>query len=465
MLTCAGDEIATLTIRSTWHRHARPRPWTLLAGVLALAACGEPVVESDEGQLQVHPEGLVQDVAGQASSPALAGDSACLSWVGWRLDPSEPWRPPGLESDLSRCFELSLAGPATLTQAPDTCLSFDAPGEAVLTLSPKPQCVLDDAPVSFAPDTLRIPILSADQVALRARVAPHLLAARALADDPGAVLVGAPSLPPEWGELPAVLRVPHGGGISITTGLVDPQDPDTFVMHEESLLEISSDVASRRPWVDVDRQVSTIQIDEGEQASFLARIGAASPEPFVTVVGTPPCQAASLDLIAVASQGETAQELRPDYVQALVRDANGDLLYGAPIEWSDATGSLSFPPWWSMEEGIQQYSADQLTYIGDMFGFVDEPTPRTVEIVARYCGLEDSLAFSWTQQPRGEVEGTEFPPVTTTGGDSTTGDTDGDAPQGGTSSGCACTSAGPAPGLPALAMLTLGALARRRRPR
>ena len=333
----------------------------------------------------------------------------------------------------------------------------------MLTLSPKPQCLLEDTPVSFAPDVLRIPILSADQVALRARVAPHLLAARALADDPGAVLVGAPSLPAEWGELPAVLRVPHGGGISITTGLVDAQDPDTFVMHEESLLEISSDVTSRRPWVDVDRQVSTIQIDEGEQASFLARIGQASPEPFVTVMGTPPCQAASLELVAVASQGETAQELRPDYIQALVRDANGDLLYGAPIEWSDATGSLMFLPWWSAGGGIRQYSADQLAYLGDMFGSVDEPTPRSVEIVARYCGLEDSLAFSWTQQPRTDLDDTEFPPPPPAGDDGATTDTDGDAPQDGTSSGCACTPARPAPGLPAFAVLTLGALAGRRR--
>lgn len=110
------------------------------------------------------------------------------------------------------------------------------------------------------------------------------------------------------------------------------------------------------------------------------------------LIAAPPSAAASLDLV-VALVGEKD----PSYAFAEVRDAEGRVLHGAPIEWSVSEGALAVLP------GSLDNEARSGDYaIVGLFGCEPppaQPTERHAILRARIGALEDSVELAWTAMP------------------------------------------------------------------
>jgi MYXO-CTERM domain-containing protein len=165
--------------------------------------------------------------------------------------------------------------------------------------------------------------------------------------------------------------------------------------------------------------------------------------------------AASLDLVALLDDGA------PYYAFAEVRDAEGRVIHGAPVEWSVLRGALPVLPG---SLGNFARTAEYVWLEGDCARATKAPVERRAVLQARLGELEDSYEFVWIDDHNGSSpdpwcmygEPYDEPEGESDDDDEPSGET-GEGPGGATSvDGCGCTSE--APSAPTPWLLLLGGL-------
>lgn len=131
--------------------------------------------------------------------------------------------------------------------------------------------------------------------------------------------------------------------------------------------------------------------------SAVARIRATLPSGEILespeLISVPPSAAASLDLMVTSASAE-----QPIYAYAEVRDAEGRVLHGAPVEWSVGEGALAVKPGdLTTEARTQEYAVLGLACEPPP----SEPTERHAMLIARLGDLEDRVVVTWTARPEG----------------------------------------------------------------
>jgi uncharacterized protein (TIGR03382 family) len=163
-----------------------------------------------------------------------------------------------------------------------------------------------------------------------------------------------------------------------------------------------------------------------------------SPE----LIAVSPHEAASLDLVAADI-----------YLFADVRDAEGHLLHGAPIEWSVDEGALAIEPG-SLTNGLLTPEYASFWHGNCEQRPATEPELRRAIVRARLGELEDTIELEYMVEPdSGFTLGPDSDCVYADAPDNEV-----------TETGCACTTNERVPVAPLLVSVGLLALLRRRRP-
>jgi MYXO-CTERM domain-containing protein len=124
--------------------------------------------------------------------------------------------------------------------------------------------------------------------------------------------------------------------------------------------------------------------------------------PLAEVVATPAEEAASIEVVAGYFEGH------PFGARALVRDGEGHVIYGAPVEWSLVEGELALHPF-------------DITPLPPEYTMIDDacvppPTaaePRRAILRAQLGALSDELELEWTAMPPETASEEPFAPAKT----------------------------------------------------
>jgi MYXO-CTERM domain-containing protein len=359
--------------------------------------------------------------------------------------------------EVLSCMEEMISGPAQFDD--DRCWSLDTPGEVTWTLSPNGECEHDG-------DSIRLQIVE-PSASLRLGFddwRERSPSAAWLVQDATAEMIG---LAP--GRTLADLREDPSAPRLVINGQLDApmlrlDDELGRVWFDELELEIVGEGA-----MEVDPEPNP----EGKglygdgvhefplpgerplllSPSAVVRIRATLPSGEILespeLISVPPSTAASLDLMVTS-----ASELQPMYAYAEVRDAQGRVLHGAPVEWSVDEGALAVQPGdLTTEARTQEYAVLGLGCEPPP----SEPTERHATLIARLGELEDRVEVTWTALPE---EPDSFNDPFEPDENCMFGDASEDPDV--QDFGCACTSDERAPASPGLLLLGLLAIRRRR---
>jgi MYXO-CTERM domain-containing protein len=395
-------------------RHLLPAP------LLLLAACDGGSFETDHGQLEISASSMVDFAAGpDGPSRFLAGTAICPS-----VSVSPDDRPAGDYEPLD-CFAQSFAGPVE----PDAdCLALTGAGTVDWTFTPQ-ACPGNDFGYAPVDDHVAIEVVAPDAVEGRLPMRVEELA-ESLADDPGVRL----DHPDGWrladGE---PLRLVAGQPFDVQPALRTIADGVPVAWEDGTLRSDGTTVIDAEEAVGMFRLLAT----KGETAALTLDV-AGTPFPVGTIEGVAESAVASIEIALAFAQDPDTGISSPYAARAVLRDADGALLFGAPVSWRFPKLRLATGP----ENGFpgrdyvsfSDECTDPATTIGEQHG----------TLVASVAGVSASTELVWT--PRLEA-----------------------APQDGWAAAedcqppalCGCASGGPTPG--GFTLLGLVALARRRR--
>ncbi len=396
----------------------------------------------------------------------LVGATICPHvMMGHRADGSEVLFPGDYETtSLLPCMDEMISGPAQFNS--NRCWSLDTPGEITWTLSPNGMCEYDGDSIRLLvvepSDSLR---LGFDDWRVRITntfwVDGDLFSVVGLA--PGRTL-------DDLREDPSAPRLVVNGQLDAPMLRLD--DDLGRVWFDDLELEIVGEGAiAVEPEMAPDPYVSTEFRLAGERPLTLSpaatvRIRATLPNGQTLespeLIAVPPSAAASLDLmVASAADG-------PMYAFAEVRDAEGRVLHGAPVEWGVSEGALAVVPG-DMDSDAR--TGEYAEIYTDCEPPPTEPTERRATLVASIGELQDSVELTWIASPPEEPSALPFEPSESCmfGDDEGEGEGEGDTETGGddapiiSDSGCACNSSSQNPAAGGLLLLSLLALPCRRR--
>lgn len=353
---------------------------------------------------------------------------------------------------LAACYDASIAGPALLD---GPCLEFTGGGEVLWTFTPKP-CTY---PGIFLPE--QITLHSAAPPEIHGRLVSYL------------DTMGREYLVPERDEFPADLEPPADAGV--------------LKIAADEPVHVSIDLRAgerRVAWIVEDAQLVVDplhgpepEVTLGERSTVLLRAQAGSEAALSLVVGDTvvplgrvlavPAQAlAELELVVGYGRDDDFSLPMPVAARAVVRDREGDIVYGARARWEVLEGSFPLEP-------FTYYDVDANHDYISLLSNEDEDTKAwcftlpdsgsrdyTGRIAARVGELSAEVELAWTlaavppedledlfgdgfaDKARPDCHGPGFP-----------------------EEGCACRGGAPdGPAATLLALLALGT-ARRRRPR
>lgn len=335
-----------------------------------LAGCHEGIPTA-EGQLRIRADHLVADpLSGLKSGSPLLDASRVCAKVECLAD-----CPVG--ADAVACFDQQLDGAAHFDD--QGCVAFDGPGEVAWRFEPAP-CAANDLGYSPVSDVLEFTVVPVDEVAA---TLPQWL--EDLAED---------GLTPAEAAFPSDWRNPDGrpfqvwGGATVrfAVALAHP-DHEEWVGWAEHGGEIriesldGPEVALGEHgagWVE-------LTVPEGAHAAIVLR-GWGQEWTAGEVLGVP-AQATTLELVAAYFTDEIGAT-RPLGARAVLHDLAGNLVYGAPIEWSVTNGALAVSP------GDSLPSEDYASLSDDCMR--PEEGPRRATLAAALGDLSDAVDLEWT---------------------------------------------------------------------
>jgi hypothetical protein len=374
------------------------RPLTLLL-IPLLAACNPAGLHTQGDQLILIDDLLFTGLGPDAGPytgryPVLQGTRVCFdpTPAGKNIERSSgvfTWSQfvtPDL--DYLECFEVDWAGQEL---DGDGCFVADQRGTVQIDFEAV-ACAYSESP-DFAPvdDFARFQVYAAEVLTARLEPAAERWAEVFLQPTPGT----------EW---PTEDRPSPGGLIGLAAGslvtfpVVLEQDPaglpaayrwggvlDSQERVPESgrgYVRASTSAGALAQWSSPSEGLVALEIETDTEVELTLHAGGAQ-WPVVTIVSVEPEDAATIELVLGWN------EYVPFAARALVRDADGMLIYGAPIEW-EATGVLSVQP--VEESGLWFFPGGDYT----TFTLAEVEGPATFEesITARWGDRSAVLAVT-----------------------------------------------------------------------
>lgn len=409
----------------------RPGVW-LIVSLCALAGCFPHSFETAEDQFRLTDRMTASDFFGgfRNGGPVLAGTTLCVEpeWIE-----EEPLL---LHDDLFfDCFEHHVEGPATLEEEAwyyDQCISLDGPGEVTWWLIPG-ECDVVFEEYELVTDHVRFEVVA--HAATRGRIAQW---ADEYAMDYGYTT--------DAGGFPLDLLNPEGEPFRVVEGQevvfflqIEEQDGGRVVAWSRRDGEVTAAAAAGGFEAEtIDNQPGWIGLNlEPASAVQLGLLINGTAFEGGSVVSLPGTEAVSLDLGIVYLGDETYRS--PAAARAVLRDAQGRAIYGAPVTW-EVSGNEHLYALPGPQPGTGELhgmipvlpGADYAELVVDHLGAPDDYycTEQTATVTASYGDLSDTVELVWTSQEEPEPEPeTQAPP-------------DEDPP----AYGCDCSASPPPPG-------------------
>ena len=321
-----------------------------------------------------------------SGSRVLAGSRACVE-VAWIRD-GEEW----VElSSPGSCYAITVDGAPF---ADGDCLELDTPAEHLIEYTPLDACPFDRIRDDIVPDRLRLQVVPND--GLRARLEWYLELSALRWYDPGPFpedLVPAHDEP---------LRLVPGVEAAFPINVIDAAgERVAWELPQSRLLETRVGAAPREltPLQDYD-ELFPVSIAPGERSTLSLEL-AGVELPVAEVIATPAEAAASLEIVVAYGGGI------PRTARAMVRDGEGRVIYGAPVEWTLVEGELAMGP-------IDDYTPlplPEYTLVGDLcVPPPSAPEPRRAIVRAQLGELVEEVELEWTAMPEQEPSDEPFEP-------------------------------------------------------
>ena len=369
----------------------------LCAGAICPAA--NPV--SEEGAFVLEEHGMATSTGYLPSvwayEPVLAGEVTCPTLVCNQQDCAE--RAPA-DGGVAACFAHTVTG-ATVVGG---CLTFDAEGVAIWALEPI-ACQPDvDAGVPLVGDRFLFGVVGPEDVVPEQAPKVEALAEAFMVD--GGV-IAEPATPADFAAPRDELFIVEGGLAPVSAALIDVESGARVAVEGDSL--VLEDVAPTPASVRVQGEW-LLEADPGATAALRLVTNTARFD-VATIEGVPLSAAASMSLFAFYwTDDEHPGATAPAAVHALVHDAAGRVLDGAPVEWTLVQGDLAISDLYRELGGIG--GDDGVTVRRGPWMLVADacrpPSQRvgttTALLRARLGELEQDVRLTWTLVP--DVEGT-----------------------------------------------------------
>lgn len=375
------------TMRST-------SPWPSLL-LLAVGACN--IAESEEETLDLDNQSLFYSAAEPfvSGSRVLQGSRACLSIYGVLVD--DQW---WTDSPFDQCYAVTLDGAAIEDGA---CVTLDGPGEVVYDYAPLATCPIADIADLIVPDRYRLQVVGPEGMRGRLEWYNELQAQVWLSPGPRG------SFPSDWvPPADAPLQLVPGVEVPFSVNVVDASgERAAWDMEQGRVLESRDGGASRELTSVPDYPgYFGVSVGEGEESTLsLALPGVELP--VAEVVATSVDAAASLEIVVgYWPQEDPAQWEAPVGARAIVRDAEGHAIVGAPVRWTLVEGHLVTGPIDSELGTPPEY----LAISDDCEPPPSAPQARHATLRAQLGGLTDELELEWTALPDDEPSDEAFEP-------------------------------------------------------
>jgi MYXO-CTERM domain-containing protein len=411
--------------------------------LLTVASCSAGNTEEEELGVSLAPLFFSAAETFESGSRALQGSRACVD-IGWYKDQDGAWKLLG-PSDWEACYDATWSG-APLA---DACTVLEAPGERVVELTPRGDCRWDGLAGVAVPDRFRLQVVGTEGLQGRLEWWQEHLAELYLVPGPRG------SFPSDW--IPPIgepLRLVPDVEVVFPVVLVDATGERVAWDFEQGrLLEYREGAAAREITSSEGDELFPVSIGAGERSTLaLALPGVELP--VAAVEATPVDHAASLELtVAYDPGGEPERWAAPYAARAVVRDAEGHVMLGAPVEWTLVEGHLAVI---SGDRGVVIGPSEYVSIADACVPPPSAPEPRRATLRVELGSLVDEVELEWTAFPEEEPsdEPFEADPACQRAGDAEELE----------SRGCRCTTqpAGAA-GWLAWGLVVLGAALRRRR--
>jgi hypothetical protein len=408
--------------------------------LFALAACD--VVESEEETLDLSTRPLFYSTVEPlvSGSRALQGSRMCLEVSG--IVAGGEYH---MISPFEACYAITHGGEPF---EDGRCVDLDEPGEALFEYVPLASCPFEGVADLVVPDRYRLQVVAADGLRGRLEWWQEDAAERWL--DPGP----RGSFPADWvPRADEPLQLVPGVEVSLPVVIVDATDERVAWNLEEGRVYDSPDDGGS--WAELVAsseypEYFPVVVGEGERRIVELRLPGQALA-VAEVVATPADAAASIEIVVGYGPGvETEPErwLAPAGARAVVRDAEGRVVLGAPVRWTLVEGHLVMGPTYA-----------ELGTPPEYLGLADdcEPPPATAQL--RHATLRaelgtllmDEVELEWTALPEDEPSDDPFEPSTACQRGIDAGELQG--------RGCGCTTPGTGrAGWLAWGLLVLGAM-------
>lgn len=302
------------------------------AGGTLGAACPPPGPVSENGSYGLEGHGLATRLGFMPDvwmgAPVLVGERTCPT-LACRQDGCGERIPA--DGGIDACVEQTVTGATRI----DACVTFDTPGSVVWQVVPVACQPEPDAGVPLEADRFLFQALAAGEVVAEQRASLEETAGGLL---DGGVISVEPAPPTGFGAARPELRIVEGGQAPVTAMLRAVDDGRLVAVEGDSL--VLEQVTPTPQSVRVLDQWF-LEADPGASARLRLATGTTSFD-VATVEGVPLADAVSMELIAFYWGAPSALgERAPLAVHALVRDATGRVLDGAPVEWTLVQGDLA----------------------------------------------------------------------------------------------------------------------------
>lgn len=415
--------------------------------LLLAAACNIAVSEDGSLDLRTQPLFYSEVEPPSSGSRVLQGSQACLEIDSVLVEDGEDgtwWTTSSFDS----CYDITLNGAPVRD---GECVVLDELGEALYEYTPLTSCPAEDFAPRLVPDRYRLQVTAAAELGSAGlEWYNERSAERYLHPGPRG------SFPSDWTPLDEPLQLVPGVLVPFPVMLLDRAGERVAWDLEQGQVLESRDGGAARPLASIPDYDGyfPVSVPEGGRSTLSLSL----PEvelPVAELVAAPADAAASLEIVvAYGTQEDTDPWTAPLGARAVVRDAEGRIILGAPVQWTLVEGHLSMGPL-NDEIGIPpEYLA-----LGDDC----EPPPTTAPqsrratLRAELGELGDELELEWTALPDEEPSDEPFEPNVACrrgGEDEGLGDR-----------GCGCTTNPGSQGARWLAwgVVLLGLVARRRR--
>ncbi|MFZ6181447.1 MYXO-CTERM sorting domain-containing protein [Nannocystis pusilla] len=345
------------------------------------AALGCTGANSEEGQMHVSLAPLFYSAVNQPSGlRALQGSTVCFD-AGLPDSPDD-----GGFDGIEGCFDMAIAGVPFVDA---DCVTLDGPSGVQVDYTPRADCAIEEAELFL--DRFRVEVVPVD--GLRARLEWHL---EHLAEHFGERLTSRPADLIPGADEP--LRLVPDFTVGFPVNVIDAAGERVgWDLSQGRVLETKGGGPARPLALLEDTDVLwPVRVGPGETSTITLEV-AGAVLPVATVVATPAEAAASLEIVAALADA-------PLGARAIVRDAEGRVLVGAPVTWSLVEGELALTT-------ISEFTPPEYTMIADDCAPPPTaPESRRAVLRAQLGALSDELEIEWTVKPPEETSDEPFSP-------------------------------------------------------